>query len=215
MRPSINLLKASSSSTRWLARQARDPHVKARNTNTADQPTFRSRSSFKLLSINSNYPFLLDPARDFERDKIVVDLGAAPGGWSQVAAHKMGGRGRVFALDILEMTPIPGVHTIQGDFLSAEVQAELRRAVGEFRPSQFGLAGGYEPQEQLEDRGVVDFVMSDMMAPMSGVRLTDVRNSLDLVQAATSFAFATLKQGEGDATWLHKGRERFPGGHFL
>lgn len=215
MRPTLRTLKSSSSSTRWLARQARDPHVKARNSNTADSPAYRSRSSFKLLSINSTHPFLLDPSKEFDREKIVVDLGAAPGGWSQVAAHKMEGRGRVFALDILEMNPITGVHTIQGDFLSSKVQEELRRAVGEFRPSQFGLAGGYEPQEEVEDRGVVDLVLSDMMSPMTGVRLTDVRNSLDLVAAATQFAFATLKSGAGDEVWLYRGRQRYPGGHFL
>jgi 23S rRNA (uridine2552-2'-O)-methyltransferase len=217
MRPSLSLWKKSASSSRWLTRQANDPYVKARTANTTgDAPAYRSRSSFKLLSMNAKHPFLLAPKPEFEGDKIVVDLGAAPGGWSQAAAHLMGGQGRVFALDILDFTPLPGVHSLKGDFLDPKVQADLRAAINEFRPPQFGLAAGYESGTGEENRErVVDVVLSDMMAPMTGVRLRDVAASLDLVQAASSFAFSTLRSGQGEETWLSKGQQRYPGGHLL
>ena len=242
MRPSCPLCKASSSSTRWLARQQKDPFVKARagvggsSGPSNPSPAYRSRSSFKLLTLASKHPFLLSPYSSTTpsaltsssdstvsptfRPKIVVDLGAAPGGWSQVAAHKLGDRGRVFALDILDMEPVPGVRSLKGDFLSSKVQDELRRLVLRETPRGFGLSRapdliGEGAGASASPEGIVDVVLSDMMAPMSGVRIRDIAASLSLVEAASAFGFKVLKAAPEDRAWMKKGKERFPGGHML
>jgi len=165
----------------------------------------------------NKHPFLLAPRPEFEGDKIVVDLGAAPGGWSQVAATKLAGKGRVFALDILDFPPVPDVHSLRGDFLDVEVQNQLGKAISDFRPAQFGLAGGYESEvdDAFKRNGMVDVVLSDMMAPMSGVRLRDIAASLDLVRAASEFAFRVLREGKEEEGWLQRGKLRYPGGHLL
>ena len=182
MRPCSAQLKASSSSTRWLARQRRDPYVLQRSrpssgpTGSHTGETYRSRSSFKLVSLSRRYP-LFPPGRN------IIDLGAAPGGWSQVAKRLLrsgggggGSGGKVIALDILPFEPIDGVDIIQGDFLSDHVRQELATRVAQ---------------------GGVGCVLSDMMAPMSGVRMRDVQASLDLVRAATDFAMGVLASGNG------------------
>lgn len=152
----------SKSSQAWLKRHVSDPYV-----HRAQAAGYRSRSAFKLLQID---------ARDrlFARGQVVVDLGAAPGGWSQVAAEKVGPGGRVIALDVLEMAPIPGVTFIRGDFTTDEALAALQQALG-------GAA--------------VDVVLSDMAPNLSGVAATDQARSLALCELAVDFALEHLKPG--------------------
>lgn len=275
MRTTFALLKSSASSNRWKARQASDPYVRARSFPLNKAPlgadgqivkkvsntAYRSRSSFKLLSLCEKHPYLLtprnrkyvsefDPAhkrfnpdteesseggsaeapveegqRTLRGPMIVVDLGAAPGGWSQVASKKIGENGKVFACDILDFPPLSGVTIIQGDFLSPSVQAELKWRVEEHKRkltnSDFGLVLPPTSTEESDEEGrkpdtegMVDLVMSDMMAPMCGHRTRDIQSSLDLVQAATMFALKTLKVGKGD-NFLIGGRKRYPGGNFM
>lgn len=168
MRATSHLLKKSPSSSRWLQRQSHDPYVRQRTIGGDVQDTYRSRSAFKLVSLAQRYPTLLG------RGKTVVDLGAAPGGWSQVAANK--GSSRVIAVDLLDMEPIKRVDFIRGNFLDHAVQQQVAELTGR---------GG--------ELGKVDTVLSDMMASMTGVRDRDVQASLDLVTAATAFGIQTLK----------------------
>ncbi|EIW68003.1 hypothetical protein TREMEDRAFT_18081, partial [Tremella mesenterica DSM 1558] len=175
------------SSSRWLSRHSKDPYVLKRSSSDEN---YRSRSSFKLLSLITRYPL-------FGQGSNVVDLGAAPGGWSQVAVKYVFNkqkqdqkvadnkveqhnvmrekerrkRGSVFALDILPMEPIPDVDIITGDFLD-DNDIEL------------GEIGNVEEKDEL----LLDCVLSDMMAPMSGIRIRDIQASLDLVRGATQFA---------------------------
>lgn len=116
---------------------------------------------------------------------VVVDLGAAPGGWSQVAIQALKGRGNVFAIDLLDVQPIDGVEILKGDFLSPAVRARLIESVMslESKGSKTFKAG----------TGLADTVLSDMMASMSGIRDRDIQASLDLVHAATTFAKGVLK----------------------
>ncbi|WRT67401.1 ribosomal RNA large subunit methyltransferase J [Kwoniella shivajii] len=195
MRISPYIYKSSSSSSRWIARQTRDPYVKSRITGDSSTPLYRSRSSFKLLSMASKYPIL---SRSSTRT--VVDLGAAPGGWSQVASHLLKGKtnSKIFALDILGMEPIPGVDIIKGDFLSDQVRKELSYQVGEGN------------EEEVE----VDCVLSDMMAPMTGNRTRDVGLSLDLCAAATVFARDVLKTADGPER-REGGKTVWPGGNLV
>ena len=176
--------KARGSSARWLERQTRDPFVRKR---TDSGESYRSRSAFKLVSLTAKYPDLLAPG------KAVVDLGAAPGGWTQVAASRAKGA-PVIAVDLLRMAPVPGAHAIQADFLDIETQRYIAEQVG---------------GEQM-----IDTVLSDMMAPMSGVRTRDVQASLDLVGAATEFARATLKVGRGMGETV-AGKKRYDGGSLV
>ena len=151
----------------------------------------RSRAAFKLEAID---------ARDrlFRRARVVVDLGAAPGGWSQVARRELARGGRVVALDVLAMEPIAGVEFIQGDFLSPEVLARLEASVGQRR---------------------VDLVLSDMAPNLSGMRASDQARWLELAESAERFASAWLGQegallvklfqGEESDAYLQTLRERF------
>jgi 23S rRNA (uridine2552-2'-O)-methyltransferase len=152
------------SSKLWLERQLNDPYV-AR----AKAEGLRSRAAFKLAEIDDRH-HLLKPGRS------VVDLGAAPGGWSQVAAHRVGaaeGRGRVVAIDLLPMEPIAGVAFAQLDFLDAGAPARLREMLG----------------------GPADVVLSDMAANATGHRRTDHLKIMALAEAAAEFARAVLKPG--------------------
>ena len=152
----------SKSSQAWLKRHVNDPYV-----HRAQALGYRSRAAFKLLEIE---------ARDrlFARGQVVVDLGAAPGGWSQVAAEKVGPGGRVIALDVLEMAPVTGVTFIQGDFTTEPTLAALERELG-------GVA--------------VDVVLSDMAPNVSGIATTDQARSLALCELAVAFALEHLKSG--------------------
>jgi 23S rRNA (uridine2552-2'-O)-methyltransferase len=154
----------SLSSKLWLERQLNDPYV-AR----ARREGYRSRAAYKLAEIDDRYRFLRPGMR-------VVDLGAAPGGWSQIAAERVGvreGKGRVVAVDILEMEPITGVEFLRLDFLGPVAPETLRTV----------LAGG------------ADVVLSDMAANASGHRKTDHLRIMALVETAGEFATEVLNPG--------------------
>lgn len=152
----------SKSSQAWLKRHVNDPYV-----HRAQALGYRSRAAFKLIEIDAR-------AKLLARGQVVVDLGAAPGGWSQVAAVKVGPGGRVIALDVLEMAPIPGVTFIQGDFTTEPALAALERELG---------------------GAVVDVVLSDMAPNLSGIGATDQARSLALCELAVAFALEHLKPG--------------------
>ena len=147
------------SSTRWLERQLNDPYVRE-----AKAKGYRSRAAFKLVELDQKYHILKPGAR-------VLDLGAAPGGWSQVAAARVGAAGRVVAADILEMESLHGVEILQADLLAAETPARLKEALG----------------------GPADVVLSDMAAPTTGHRPTDHLRTLALLEAALDMANEVLK----------------------
>ncbi len=152
----------SSSSQRWLSEHFSDEFVKL-----AQERGYRSRAVFKLEEIQSR-------DRLFRPGMSVVDLGAAPGGWSQYVAEKIGKSGRIIALDILPMEAIPGVDIIQGDFQEDEVL------------------------EQLLDRlegNAVDLVLSDMAPNMSGTRVVDQPRAMYLAELALDMARKVLKPG--------------------
>jgi 23S rRNA (uridine2552-2'-O)-methyltransferase len=154
----------SHSSQRWLSRQLNDPYV-AR----AKREGYRSRAAFKLIEIDDRQRFLKPGLR-------VVDLGAAPGGWSQVAARRIKageGRGRVVAIDPLAMPRIPGVDVVQLDFLDPEAPDKLKSLVG----------------------GNADVVLSDMAANATGHRATDHLKIMALAEAAADFARDILAPG--------------------
>jgi 23S rRNA (uridine2552-2'-O)-methyltransferase len=151
----------TASSQRWLERQINDPYV-AR----AKREGFRSRAAYKLAEIDDKYRLLRPGAR-------VVDLGAAPGGWSQVAAQRAGPSGRVVAVDVLDMAPIPGVEFIQLDFLHPTAPERLEMALG----------------------GPADVVLSDMSPKATGHRQTDHLKIMGLVEAAADFARRVLRPG--------------------
>ena len=155
--------KRKLSSKLWLERQLNDPYVaKARREG------YRSRAAFKLIEIDDKYR-LLKPGMS------VVDLGAAPGGWSQIAAKRVGApeKGKVIAIDLLEMGEIPGVSFSQLDFLDADAPEKLVTMMG----------------------GGADVVMSDMAANTIGHRKTDQLRIIGLVEAAASFASEVLNPG--------------------
>ncbi len=153
----------SQSSKQWLERQLNDPYV-AR----AKREGFRSRAAFKLIEIDDKYRLLKKGAR-------VVDLGAAPGGWSQVAAKRVGApdNGRVIAIDIQEMAPLAGVDFMVVDFLDANAPELLKEKLG----------------------GPADVVLTDMAANATGHRKTDHLKIMALVEAAAEFAAEVLRPG--------------------
>jgi len=149
----------STASQQWISRQLNDPYV-----GKAIDQGYRSRAAFKLMEIDDKYRLLKKGTR-------VVDLGAAPGGWTQVAVER--GCGMVVALDILEMAPIAGATVLQADFLDAKAPAKLEAALG----------------------GKVDVVLSDMAPSTTGHRETDHMRIVILVEAAVEFAVQTLRKG--------------------
>jgi 23S rRNA (uridine2552-2'-O)-methyltransferase len=153
--------RKSLSSKLWLERQLNDPYV-AR----AKREGFRSRAAFKLIEIDDKHHVLKPGAR-------VVDLGAAPGGWSQVAVKRIGARGRVVAIDILGIDEIAGVEFAQIDFLDPAAPDKLKTMLG----------------------GPADVVLSDMAANATGHRQTDHLKIVALVEAAAEFAGEVLKPG--------------------
>jgi 23S rRNA (uridine2552-2'-O)-methyltransferase len=151
-------------SRQWLERQLNDPYV-AR----AKREGFRSRAAFKLAEIDDKYRFLKVGSR-------VVDLGAAPGGWSQVAAKRVGaaeGKGCVVAIDVSPMAPIAGVEFLQLDFLDRDAPERLKALLG----------------------GPADVVLSDMAANATGHRATDHLKIMALVEVAAAFAREVLAPG--------------------
>jgi len=164
----------SKSSGRWLAEHFDDPYVKQ-----AQQQGLRSRAAFKLLELQEKYG-LIRPGMT------VVDLGAAPGGWCQVARPLVGSQGRVIALDILPMTPVPGVEFIHGDFTEDEPVQTLERALGG--------AG-------------VDLVMSDLAPNFSGMATVDQAKSMYLAELTLEFARVHLKPGGDLVVKLFQGAD--------
>jgi 23S rRNA (uridine2552-2'-O)-methyltransferase len=169
-------------STRWLSRQLNDPYVEE-----ARRRGYRSRAAFKLIEIDDRYRFL-------KPGMTVVDLGAAPGGWSQIAAERVGsaeGRGQVLAVDIEPIEPLPGVAVLALD-VSAEGAAATVFA---------GLKGGR-----------ADVVLSDMASPATGHRATDHLRVIALVEAALDLAEDVLKPG---GTFLAKVFQGGAGGELV
>jgi 23S rRNA (uridine2552-2'-O)-methyltransferase len=148
----------TASSRQWLERQLNDPYVTA-----ARAKGYRSRAAFKLIELDAKYRFLKKGAR-------VLDLGAAPGGWSQVAA-KAGAT--VVAADVLDMETLPGVSFLKADLTDPDVPAQLEAALG----------------------GPADLVLSDMAAPTTGHRATDHLRTIALVEIALDVALNVLKPG--------------------
>lgn len=176
----------SKSSDTWMKEHFDDEFV-AR----AQQEGYRSRASYKLLEINEKDKLL-------KRGMTVIDLGAAPGGWSQIVADIVGEEGMVVALDILAMDPLPGVEVLQGDFQEEETFNRLLDTLGG-RP--------------------VDLVMSDMAPNMSGVRSIDQPRAMYLCELTLDLARSVLKpggnillklfQGEGSDAFIKECRNSF------
>ncbi|NER60268.1 23S rRNA (uridine(2552)-2'-O)-methyltransferase RlmE [Pseudomonas sp. MAFF212428] len=176
----------SKTSLGWLKEHFNDPYVKK-----AQKDGYRSRASYKLLEIQEKYR-LIRPGMS------VIDLGAAPGGWSQVTSRLIGGQGRLIASDILEMDSIPDVTFIQGDFTQDAVLAQILEAVGNSH---------------------VDLVISDMAPNMSGTPAVDMPKAMFLCELALDLATRVLKpggdfvikifQGEGFDVYLKDARKKF------
>lgn len=175
-----------SSSSKWKRRQAADPYVKK-----AQDGGWRSRAVFKLEELDQK-------ARLFQGGQVVVDLGAAPGGWSQYAAGKVLPKGRVIALDVLHMEPLDGVEFIQGDFTADAALQQLLATLGDTR---------------------VSLVMSDMAPNISGMKSVDQPRSMYLAELALDLAGQVLESrgdfvtkvfmGEGFEAYLQECRRRF------
>jgi len=169
--------KRSKSSARWLEEHESDPYVKA-----ARAAGYRSRAVFKLEEIQKT-DRLLRPGMS------IVDLGAAPGGWSQYASRLLQGKGRIIALDILPMDAIVNVEFIQGDFGSDDVLAALMAQLGGDR---------------------LDLVMSDIAPNMSGISDVDHLRAMYLTELALDFAEKTLKPGGDFLVKVFQGRDFQP-----
>jgi 23S rRNA (uridine2552-2'-O)-methyltransferase len=176
----------SRSSKGWLREHVTDPYVRR-----ARSEGFRSRAAYKLQQISKR-------DRLFAPGMTVVDLGAAPGGWSQIAASAVGPRGRVIAIDLLEMAALPGVIRVQGDFGEDAVLASLER--------------------ELQGKPV-DIVLSDMAPNISGVASADQARAVALAELGLEFALKHLKpqgkflvkafHGAGFEEFLQTMRQRF------
>jgi 23S rRNA (uridine2552-2'-O)-methyltransferase len=147
---------------RWLQQQQRDPFVRQ-----ARQSQYRSRAVFKLLEIDER-------DRLFRPGQIIVDLGSAPGSWSQYAGRRAGPHGRVIAVDLLPMDPVENVHFVHGDFSDPAV---FNRCL------------------ELFDGRRVDLVISDMAPNLTGIRATDQARSMHLAELACDFAARVLAEG--------------------
>ncbi|MDT8319863.1 MAG: 23S rRNA (uridine(2552)-2'-O)-methyltransferase RlmE [Xanthomonadales bacterium] len=162
----------SKSSKKWLAEHFDDHYVKL-----AQQQGLRSRSAFKLLELQEKYGLI-------RASMSVVDLGAAPGGWSQVARRLVGASGKVIALDILAMDPLQDVVFLQADFTGRDALELLERVL---------------------DGREVDLVLSDMAPNMSGVTVTDQAKAMYLAELALGFARTKLMPGGGFVVKLFQG----------
>ena len=179
-------MKKSVSSKRWLKEHFDDQYVKA-----SKEEGYRSRAVYKLKQIQDKY-------RLFKPGMIVVDLGAAPGGWSQQMTSWVGRKGKVFALDILPMDPLPDVDIIEGDFTEQAVFEQL--------------------QQQIEGRDI-NAVISDMAPNMSGIKVSDQARAMYLAELALDFANTALTnggifvckifQGEGFDAYIKQLRQDF------
>ncbi len=147
------------SSKTWKARQESDPYVRR-----AREEGYRARAAYKLLELDER-------DRLFKGARRVVDLGSAPGSWSQIARQRLADDGRVIALDLLPMTPIPGVDFIAGDFRENDILEQLE-----------GLLEGHK----------IDLVLSDMAPNLSGIGPSDQARSIHLAELALDFASSWL-----------------------
>jgi 23S rRNA (uridine2552-2'-O)-methyltransferase len=179
-------MKRAKTSKAWMKEHVNDFFVKQ-----AKKEGYRSRAAYKLIEI-------------VERDHLLwpgmtlVDLGAAPGGWSQVAARKLDGKGKIIALDLLEMAPLPGVTFIQGDFCESLILEELKKSLGKYP---------------------LDLVISDMSPNISGIGVSDQARSMYLAELALEFSRERLNsggnflvkvfQGSGFEQFLHVMRATF------
>lgn len=169
----------------WVKARRRDRYYRA-----AKRQSYRSRAAIKLAQIDDRYGIFRD-------GDVVVDLGAAPGGWSQVARERIGPGGRVIAVDLVGMARLEGVERLRGNFTDAKVQATIFEELG--KPA--------------------DVVMSDAAPSLSGARSYDIARALDLAEVALSFALRALRpggtflvkafQGGGYVTFLARVREGF------
>ena len=155
-------MRRTKTSNAWLHEHVSDIYVKL-----ANKAGFRSRAAYKLLEINE---------RDhlFKEGMVVVDLGAAPGSWSQVALHKVGCSGKVIALDMLEMQPLPGVTFVQDNFQEESAIIKLDQILAGSKP---------------------DVVLSDMAPNISGIGVCDQARSIYLAELALDFAMKKLNYG--------------------
>lgn len=167
-------MKRAKTSKAWMKEHVNDFFVKQ-----SKKEGYRSRAAYKLLEIAE---------RDhiFKSGMIVVDLGAAPGSWSQVASQKVGQKGKVIALDILEMAPLPGVAFIQDDFREERALFELRKHLEERQP---------------------DLVISDMAPNMSGIVVSDQARSMYLAELALAFSMEQLNYGGNFLVKVFQGRD--------
>lgn len=161
-------------SNQWMKAHVSDFFVKQ-----AKKEGYRSRAAYKLLEIDAQDNI-------FKAGMTVVDLGAAPGSWTQVALHKVGAQGRVVAFDILKMPPIPGVTFIRGDFREESAIIELDRVL---------------------DGHAVDLVISDMAPNMSGIAVSDQAKSMYLAELAHAFAMEKLNPKGHLLVKVFQGRE--------
>ena len=155
-------MKPSKTSKQWMREHINDPYVQQ-----AQKDGYRSRAAYKLLEIDERDHLI-------KSGMVVVDLGATPGGWSQVAANKIGDRGKVIALDLLPLSPLPRVEFIQGDFREDAVLQQLEEKLG---------------GKQIE------LVISDMAPNISGIDMSDQARSIHLAELALEFAVQHLKPG--------------------
>jgi 23S rRNA (uridine2552-2'-O)-methyltransferase len=155
-------MKKSHSSKQWLRRHVNDPYVQR-----SKREGYRSRSAYKLTEIDER-------DRLFRPGQVVVDLGAAPGGWTQVAVQRVGARGRVVGIDLLAVEPVPGAEMIQADFTSRAGLRAVQEALGATK---------------------ADLVLSDMAPNLSGIAVSDQARSMALAEAALEFALAHLEPG--------------------
>lgn len=184
--PNKHKPKRTKSGSAWMHEHVSDPFVKK-----AQQDGYRSRAAYKLLEIDARDRLL-------KSGQCVVDLGAAPGSWCQVVAHKQKGNGRLIGIDLLPVVPMPGLVALEGDFTAADSLAWL--------------------ESQLDGRRV-DLVLSDMAPNMSGVELRDQARHYELCELALDFAVGWLQpdgaflvkvfQGVGFEDFRRQMREAF------
>ncbi|MEY8766672.1 MULTISPECIES: RlmE family RNA methyltransferase [Francisella] len=179
-------MSKGSTTKKWIQEHTSDYYVAQ-----ANKLGYRSRASFKILEIQDKYNL-------FKQNMFIVDLGAAPGGWSEQVIKFIGNKGKLIALDLLDMTPIAGVEFIQGDFSSDET---------------------YDKLIQLINNRKIDCVISDMSPNLSGNKTSDQARSIHLLELALDFANTNLNkngsfvakvfQGQGSDEYIKLVRESF------
>jgi len=155
-------MKRTRTSKGWMQEHVNDEYVKR-----AQRDGYRARAAYKLIEIDDK-DHLIMPGM------VIVDLGSTPGSWSQVVTQRLKGQGKIIALDLLDMQPIPGVQFIQGDFREDAVLAQLEATLGESR---------------------VDLVIADMAPNISGISDVDQANAMYLTELALDFSYKWLKPG--------------------